>query len=386
MSDLPELDFIGVLYDAAFDRLPWADVAAGVARLLESETSTLFTHDPVADAIDILGMHNNSADDIQTYFSTFLEHDLWAHEALRRRQYGKATLGSELVSDDTWRRSVIYNEFLRPRTDAFYALGAMARFQGGGALVLGCHRPSSAREFSEAHKARLDRLVPHLQRAAELRQQLALVRAEADGLRHSVDRLGIGVIHLDSQRRIVFMNSSAAQMLEAQDGLCNGGQSLRANHKLADSALQALLQRAAVTTNGNVEGDPGGYLRLSRPSGKPAYGILVCPMGFSGLVMTASSPAVSVFITDPDALAIDPAALSELYGLSPAEARVVAAIAMGIKPRDIASRLDIAFNTVRTLVARAMAKTEANSQLALMKMVLTGPCGRLSTRRPLEAD
>jgi len=143
MPDPAESEFVGLLYDAALNRVPRVDVVSGMARILEAETSSLFTHDPIAGTSDILGMHNNADDYIKTYASTFVYHALWTHEALRRRHYGQATIGSELVSDSMWRRSVIYNEFLRARADAFYLVGSLLRLRGGNSLAIGCQWPSS---------------------------------------------------------------------------------------------------------------------------------------------------------------------------------------------------------------------------------------------------
>lgn len=85
-----------------------------------------------------------------------------------------------------------------------------------------------------------------------------------------------------------------------------------------------------------------------------------------------------MFIVDPEDLeAIDPSALQLLFGFTPAEARLAARLAMGEALPKVASRLGISINTARTLLARASAKTQANSQLSLIQTILSSLPHRL---------
>jgi DNA-binding CsgD family transcriptional regulator len=79
-----------------------------------------------------------------------------------------------------------------------------------------------------------------------------------------------------------------------------------------------------------------------------------------------------VLIADPERpAAITPEAIADAFGLTTAEARVVARLATGSSLPDIAGNLKVSINTVRTLLARAMGKTATNTQVALVRMVLT---------------
>ena len=59
------------------------------------------------------------------------------------------------------------------------------------------------------------------------------------------------------------------------------------------------------------------------------------------------------------------------FGFTPAEARLVAQLVTGQALPDIAKCLGISFETARTHLARARAKTDAASQLDLVRLVLT---------------
>lgn len=63
--------------------------------------------------------------------------------------------------------------------------------------------------------------------------------------------------------------------------------------------------------------------------------------------------------------------VAELLDLTAAEARVVALLASGTRLPDIGAILKISYNTVRTLLARALAKTQTTSQVNLVRLVLS---------------
>lgn len=65
----------------------------------------------------------------------------------------------------------------------------------------------------------------------------------------------------------------------------------------------------------------------------------------------------------------DLAVLTQLFGFPPAEGRLVLAMLSGISPTDFARNVGVAHNTVRTLLSRAMARTESRSQLEMVLLV-----------------
>lgn len=75
-------------------------------------------------------------------------------------------------------------------------------------------------------------------------------------------------------------------------------------------------------------------------------------------------------MSDPGAkIVANLAALADLFGFPPAEARLVLALLSGTPLPQFARRAGISYNTARTQLARAMARTESRSQLELVLLV-----------------
>ena len=71
--------------------------------------------------------------------------------------------------------------------------------------------------------------------------------------------------------------------------------------------------------------------------------------------------------------ALDEEALRSLYALSPAEAEVTLRLARGAAPREIAAATGRRYETVRTLLKRAMGKTGTARQADLVRCVAGHP-------------
>jgi DNA-binding CsgD family transcriptional regulator len=123
----------------------------------------------------------------------------------------------------------------------------------------------------------------------------------------------------------------------------------------------------------------GGHLRVQRPSGRQAYAVMLTPVGPGLVTGGKASPAILVFVSDPGAKIVsDLAVLTELFGFPPAEGRVVLALLSGVTAPEFAQQAGVTYNTVRTLLARAMARTDSSSQVELVLLV-AGSIGRTIT-------
>lgn len=379
MRNRLEDDLIGWLYDAAMAKLPWREVGAQITELLDGSTLNLFLTDPLAQDVELITTHGLSIEYLQLYAAEFAQHDLWTAAAYGNHVFNRAVIGSEIVPDAVLERSIIYNEFLRPGLDSFRFLGAMQRLPGGGFVVISTHRSSDAVDFDGEQRRRMTRLLPHLGRAIELQQRLD--RAEGpDGSGAVVDRLSQGVIQLGPNGALLRTNPAADEILGANDGLARAAAGIRAASTREDHRLQQFIN-AAARVNAGGSAAPGGHLRISRPSGRQSYRCLVAPLGRDRLVVNPRHAAVVLFVSDPENLApIDARLLQELYDLTPAEARIAAALAMGETLPKVAARLGISSNTARTLLARATSKTQTDSQLGLVRMILASLPGALRSR------
>lgn len=377
MSSQTEAEFVGLLYDAALGRTSWTSVIETLSKLLGGISGSLYAGDPKRGTSEMMGMHGISEKFMAGYGAEFFKHDLWAMGAAKKGVYNHAQRGSDVVEDAVFARSIFYNDFMRFESDAFHLAGAILTQEDGRALIVGCHRSRKLEPFSDKAMARLNRLLPHISRAADVSQRLLLV----DSSQSTLDHVSLGTIQLNLRRRILQSNYAAERILRDADGLeiVNGG--IHAINRKDDAILQRLISSAAELSQGRAGGAGGGYIRISRKSGKAPYSVLVSPLGLDRVAFNSTSPAALLLISDPAAEGVVRAAdLRELFGFSPAEAQLVVGLVEGKSLRDIAAANGVSFATVRTLLLRATAKTETHSQQDLLRLVLSAPSKKLEIR------
>lgn len=176
-----------------------------------------------------------------------------------------------------------------------------------------------------------------------------------------VDSAGIVLVH----------NAPAERLCATNDGLRLAGGRLAVDSPNRQARLDALIADAT---------DPGcrdrtGWMRIERPSGRPAIALFVSPQ-------RAGSRRARVEAIDPRRpLAPDRRALREVFGLTASEIRVALLIGAG---HDIASASQvsqIAEETVRTQLKSIFRKAGVNRQPDLVRALAW-----LSPPPPIEAD
>jgi DNA-binding CsgD family transcriptional regulator len=312
-----------------------------------------------------------SPEHLGLYGEYYARHDLWALGAVEQRLFGRALMGSQVVQDRVLERSLIYNEFLRPQVNMHHLAGAILPLDNGHYAVVGVHRPRDAKAYEPTDIRRLGLLLPHLQRALEIRQRLCQAEAVDRAATAAFDRLSLGVILMGPTGKLLHVNTAAEAILRGGDGLMRVPDGIRAMAKQDDRRLQELIVGARRTSGSmTAKSLPGGHVRIGRPSGEQAYAVMVAPVGPALAVTGKGLAAVLVFVSDPSqALLSDLAILKELFGFPPSEARLVLVLLNGVAPPDFARRARLSYHTVRTLLARAMDRTNTRSQVELVLLV-----------------
>jgi PAS domain-containing protein/DNA-binding CsgD family transcriptional regulator len=190
----------------------------------------------------------------------------------------------------------------------------------------------------------------------------------ADANAAIVDRLSFGIVQLSTRGHLVSANRAAYGISCSDDGLTIQ-ETLRATFGPDDARLQVAIGKACAATAASGR-QVGEQLRISRRSARRPYVVFVVSLANDRLF--SRPPGAVVVITDPDIQCpIDEQKLMEAFGFTPAEARLVAQLVTGQALPDIAKCLGISFETARTHLARARAKTDTASQLDLVRLVLT---------------
>jgi len=275
-------------------------------------------------------------------------------------------------------RSAYYNEVVRPM-NGFFAFGAHIRRSEVAAHIAVCRpRGADAPTGTELTVARA--LLPHLANALQIQFQLRTSDQRGGGAVQLLDRLDAGVILTDEAMRPCFLNRRAEQIVAEADGLVLAGQRLGAATLTETCALRrAVATAGAPDETDDALRDPGKpvpvrppvRMRLTRPSMRPPLALTLLPVWRVGMQVPGTrAPRVAIWITEPDARApIDPAAVAEVFQLTPREATVATLIASGFDLNGAAALLGIRSITARNHLTNAFEKTGAHSQAALVALI-----------------
>jgi PAS domain S-box-containing protein len=195
---------------------------------------------------------------------------------------------------------------------------------------------------------------------------LALVRDVGEQRRaeETLNLLTSAMIVVSAEGRVLLSNRSAEALLARCGSLVieNGRLTAPYDSPAVEAALVAACRPGAKPS----------VLKLRRAGAMTPLTALVTPLDEGG--EGKPSRNCVVFLRDPDVrMSVSEPLLRDMYGLTPAEARVVASLVSGRSLQEVALELEISLNTVRNHLKQAYRKTHTSRQSELVSLVLSGP-------------
>ena len=375
---------IGRVVDAAYasvlDEDGWPSVLAALAGLFRCHFADVFARTDDRGRFHGLAHGMDRAEYEDVFLGAWVSRNVWG---TRRpvREAGEIVTTREMVAKDELLRSQMYNEFLAPR--GLHEGLRLAIWAGEGWIQdISLLRPWSAGPFEGMELAAARAVLPHLQRAAAVQRRLGAAAAQAVAGEVALDALPHGVFAVDAEGGVIWHNAAAAALLE--DGLrIQRGAGRRGTLAAVSGQESRRLGEAVLrAARGGAGERSSGSLRVTRPSGRPALTVLTMPVAGARDWRWLVAPAALVVVNDAGRAA--PAAdLARLFGLTAAESELAVELLSGRSLAEAAAARGRSINTVRSQLARLMAKTDTNRQADLLRVLLSAPATGAGTLPPI---
>jgi DNA-binding CsgD family transcriptional regulator len=211
-------------------------------------------------------------------------------------------------------------------------------------------------EFSAGERqTRLERVLPHLQRAARMQQRNQELNELAALGMAGLDTLDFGVMVIERGMRVKYANAWVRAMTEEDDRLSLDGGHFHSADLSHDAALRNLIEHAAGSMG--VQGAAGSWMYLAR-DGRPVP-FIATPLAPSDALRSAwASPLALVLVGNSETRSVmDAGVLASLFGLTNKECIVAARLAAGETLQEIADREFLSLHTVRVHIRDILRKT-----------------------------
>lgn len=299
--------------------------------------------------------------------------NVWsAHDPVRLRTRtwtpGAIEFDHQIVPRSELLNSDYYHGFMKQR-DMLALLRLTLAHRNKFLTIISLTRPRSVGEFDEGVVEQCKALMPHLQRASNIRFQAENAGVMLTGLSDVADRSATAVLLLESGGQVRFANKAARVMADTGAFLLRGN-----SIEIADRDQNAMLQRLVAGATGalaDFDAPRGGVIRLTQGSGKASYTVSVAPVKRE-TSWAGNEPMALVLIADPSRTPIPSReVLGELFGFSSSESRVAERLMAGDSPEQAAVFLEVKTSTVRWHLASMFRKTGTSRQAELVRLLLS---------------
>lgn len=374
MSHLPD-PLIENIYEAALDPTRWKPVLEEIRDNLGAHAYSLFSLADAEGQKPELSTSNIDPEWSNAYQEHWWQHDQWVEGALNKGYMnpGETVSGTMLVDPTTFSKGTWFNEALKPQ-DLGDLLTTTLWSQNNDAqkLVLSFYRSPRDERFGKAEVEQLKALSNHLNRALKL--TLSGVR-RFDELHQQcsiLDGLSQPVLIVDEYRKILSHNERASDLIG----------------NVTCAVLQIRGQRLIDIGQRSTPSLEEAILRARQFEGRPVplafiitteRGSLVS--GYAHVIKLRQPPTnhlrlegqhrfmVQLEWTEiPEHESLQP--FGKLFGLTPAELRVLSLMMEDHAPRVIAEHLGVSLPTVRTHLQRIRQKTGTRRFADLIRLAL----------------
>ncbi|WP_395021431.1 helix-turn-helix transcriptional regulator [Dongia sp.] len=356
------------IYGAAVDPAGWQDVIDALGAHYPEGHGTLLNHDlSLGDGSFTVVSSNWHPDWVGKYNQHFARVNPWLRN-LPRRPVGLAVPAEYMLDRAELKKSEFFADFLRPQ-NMVTGIGVTIHQDRERFLAVSYLLPDREDDRVTRDVSLLQQLAPHFRRAMQINHRLERANIEGAAAEMVLDQLATGFILLNAAGRAVFFNRSAERMLHQEDGI----------HLERDGTVQSLDARLAVCVSRVLEQsdepaqEVAGALRIARPSGQPAWSVLVVPMIPRMGAIEAMRGMAAILISEEGRKSSVTADLASAFGFSMAEARVLERLVEGRSVTEAAGELQISVGTARVHLRNMFAKLGGGRQSELIRLVLSHP-------------
>ncbi|WP_447728663.1 helix-turn-helix transcriptional regulator [Sphingomonas koreensis] len=352
------MDVIDQIYESAVIPDMWPDVLDHMNRVSGSQSGTLFVF---SDRFSPRGISTDMTSDL---LEAFLQSDAWRTSPSVRWTLDTCPSAFSSVED--------YLSEVESAIDPAWAPLAARGF--GRRLVAGIPLSSGERvsfvlvrmkengRYRPEEIAALDGLRPHLTRAALIAARMELERAQA--MTAALEQIGLAAAVISKAGRVIAANNLLDALSDLFVPTAFGGIAL--THGVRNAQLLETLARA-----GAGAGGPAASLPIPASDGHPPMMIHLLPVRGQAQDIFTGGHVVMVVSPVTRKQAPSQQILNALFDLTPAEARLVNALAAGGTLPAVAARLGLSVHTVRVQLRSVAAKTGVRRQGELLQLIAT---------------
>jgi len=359
------------IYDAALEPMRWSEVLGRAVDFVGGTAGGIISNHPAGDFTEgyyRVGMDCKFA---QLYAETYWRLDPVAK--LSTHELEEVVSIPDLIPYDEFRRGRFFREWARPQ-GWIDAANALLDRSADHHIYFSVIRGEAEGMVDRETRQRMRFVVPHIRRALRIQRDIGRKEAEAAAFLTTLDALAGALFFLDAGSRIVHANAAGRELIDKGEVL-----------RLVDGRLVArdvdaerqLRQTLAASPDAAFE-DTGCALAL-RSSAGDHYVARRLPLAAAHRAVVWDTAVAALFIHRAKLEAPFPAqVIGQIYGLTPAELRVLLSIVDLGGISEVASALGIAVTTVKTHLRRIFEKTETRRQADLIRLV-AGFSGPLAT-------
>lgn len=274
-------------------------------------------------------------------------------------------------------RSAVFNEYLI-KVGAYSTIFGIFPIGPDVVLAQSFSRSQQQGGFGAPEVEKLTAWMPHLRRTMSLRHLVRTMQSEIDDLRGALDVLPSAVAVLDPSGKVICANESAEALFREPGGVSTERGRLTSSSLTERRELEAAIARTALFANASTRRPTSPAtpppLAVQLSSGE-ALSVVLFPLRPRNTIRVEGSRHVrilAVFYDPRRAIRLKPALLASLYGLTPTEAALAAALAQGRTIVECAMDRGCTEQTARTHLKRILDKVGVKRQSDLVRVLLTG--------------
>jgi len=375
---------VELIYEGATAPERWTrDILPAVSEYLGAPSCILYTMSHTPQSGGYFFLHGIEQEHVDLYVQKYYDQDVWkiAIEEKRMNTTGAVLIGDELLPRKRLLDSSFYKECLSHNANMVQLMaGIVFGAESETSLPTTCSffRGSRHPDFNDKDRVNMRLLLPHLSRSLGVMQRLRSTELTLATSLAALDRLSSGVLLLNRLGAVTFANRVAQRMVNAGNGLRlhHHGHQSGQSELIGETAAASKAIRNAV--NATLAVSPYAVQHFSKSvaiphtCGSTSYVLQFSALGshneFGG---DGNAFAAIVFISDgADRIAIDPAVLQEIYGLTLTEARVAVALVDHESVKKVADALGVSLATVRTHIKNIYGKLGVDTRTRFVKLLL----------------